>query len=128
MNVHTRFYRRRDEFMIAGVASGIARALDVDAWVIRLIFLILVIGFGTGVLLYFILWMLMPLESPGMIVEPYNFDSSATNRNHSLVGIVLMLAGAYMLINIFAPQIWRYAIPALLITGGIILFSQTRKK
>ncbi len=128
MNVHTRFYRRRDESMIAGVASGIARALDVDAWVIRLIFLILVIGFGTGVLLYFILWMLMPLESPGMIVEPYNFDSSATNRNRSLVGIVLMLAGAYMLINIFAPQAWRYAIPALLITGGIILFSQTRKK
>lgn len=128
MNVHTRFYRRRNESMVAGVASGIARALDVDAWVIRLIFLILVIGFGTGVLLYFILWMLMPLETPGMIVEPYPFDAPATNRNRSLVGVVLMLVGMYMLINIFAPQLWRYAIPALLITGGIILFSQTRTK
>lgn len=127
MTVHTRFYRRRDDYMIAGVASGIARALDVDAWVIRLIFLVLVIGFGTGVLAYFILWMIMPLEKPGMVITPYDFADTPVNRNRSVVGVVLMLVGTYMLINLFfGPQVWRYAIPALLIVGGIMLFGKKR--
>lgn len=127
MNVHTRFFRRRDDYMIAGVASGIARALDVDAWVIRLIFLILVIGFGTGLLAYFILWMIMPLEKPGMVIQPYEFFDDATHRNRNVLGMILMLIGVYMLVNLlFGPQVWRYAIPALLIVGGIVLFSNKR--
>lgn len=127
MNVHTRFYRRRDEYMIAGVASGIARALDVDVWIIRLIFIILVVGFGTGLLAYFILWMIMPLERPGMVIHPYEFATDSSNRNRNVLGIVLMLIGTYMLVNLlFGPQVWRYAIPALLIVGGIVIFGRKR--
>lgn len=127
MTVHTRFYRRRDDYMVAGVASGIARALDVDVWVIRLIFLILVIGFGTGILAYFVLWMIMPLEEPGMVIRPYEFVDDETTRNRNVLATILMLVGVYMLVNLlFGPQIWRYAIPVLLITGGIILFSRRR--
>jgi hypothetical protein len=33
------------------------------------------------------------------------------------------LIGAYLLINVlFGPQVWRYALPAMLIIGGIVLF------
>jgi hypothetical protein len=35
-----------------------------------------------------------------------------------------MLIGALLLVNVlFGPQVWRYALPAALIIGGIILFS-----
>lgn len=127
MNIHTRFFRRRDDYMIAGVASGIARALGVDAWIIRLIFLILVIGFGTGLLAYFVLWMIMPIEPNGVVIHPYQFADEDVNKNRSWVGVVLMLVGVYLLVSLlFGPQVWRFAIPVLLIVGGIFLFG--RKK
>jgi hypothetical protein len=127
MNVQTRFFRRRDDYMIAGVASGIARALGVDAWIIRLIFLILVIGFGTGLLAYFVLWMIMPLEPIGMVIQPYHFAYDETVKNRSWVGVVLMLVGVYLLVSLlFGPQVWRFALPVLLIIGGIFLFSQKK--
>jgi phage shock protein PspC (stress-responsive transcriptional regulator) len=113
--------------MIAGVASGIARALGVDAWIIRLIFLILVIGFGTGLLAYFVLWMIMPIEPNGVVIHPYQFADEDVNKNRSWVGVVLMLVGVYLLVSLlFGPQVWRFAIPVLLIIGGIFLFG--RKK
>ena len=127
MNVHTRFFRRRDDYMIAGVASGIARALGVDSWIIRLIFLILVIGFGTGLLAYFVLWMIMPLEPVGMVIQPYQFADDEVSKRRGWVGIVLMLMGVYLLVSLlFGPQIWRFALPVLLIVGGIFLFSQKK--
>jgi phage shock protein PspC (stress-responsive transcriptional regulator) len=113
--------------MIAGVASGIARALGVDAWIIRLIFLILVIGFGTGLLVYFVLWMIMPLEPLGIVIHPYQFADSDVNKRRGWVSGVLMLMGGYLLVSLlFGPQIWRFALPVLLIVGGIFLFSQKK--
>ncbi len=127
MNIHTRFFRSRDDAMIAGVASGIARALGLDAWIVRLILLILVIGFGTGVLAYFILWIIMPLEPEGVVIQPYQFANDEVNQRRAWVGGVLMLIGAYLLVTLlFGPQIWRWALPVMLIIGGIILFSNKK--
>ncbi len=128
MNVQTRFFRQRTHAMIAGVASGIARALGVETWIIRLIFLILVIGFGTGLLAYFVLWMIMPLEPIGTVIQPYHFAYDEVNKNQSWVGVVLMAVGVYLLVSLlFGPQIWRVAVPVLLIVGGIFLFGQKYK-
>ena len=127
MNIHTRFFRSRNDSMIAGVAGGIARALGLEAWIVRLIFLILVIGFGTGVFAYFILWIIMPMEPNGVVIHPYQFANDEVNQRRAWVGGVLMLIGAYLLVNLlFGPQIWRWALPALLIVGGIILFSNKK--
>jgi len=39
----------------------------------------------------------------------------------------LMLMGVYLLVSLlFGPQIWRFALPVLLIVGGIFLFSQKK--
>lgn len=127
MNIHTRFFRSRSDAMIAGVASGIARALGLDAWIVRLILLILVIGFGTGVLAYFILWIIMPLEPEGVVIQPFQFANDEVSQRRAWIGGVLMLIGAYLLVNmLFGPQIWRWALPVMLIIGGIILFSNKK--
>ncbi|MBP9153185.1 MAG: PspC domain-containing protein [Flavobacteriales bacterium] len=50
----------RKEGKILGVCAGLGDYLDIDPTVIRLGFLLLVFGLGTGVLLYLILAVVMP--------------------------------------------------------------------
>lgn len=55
--------RSEQDRMIAGVCAGLARYFDVDPTLIRIIFVILaLLGFG-GVILYIILWILMPQQA-----------------------------------------------------------------
>jgi len=56
-----RLMRSQSDKMIAGVAGGIGRYLAVDPVFIRLAFVALAFA-GVGVLLYPILWIIMPLE------------------------------------------------------------------
>jgi phage shock protein C len=57
--------------MIAGVSGGLARYLAVDPVLIRLVFVVLVVS-GPGVLIYPLLWMIMPLEPAGAAPAPAN--------------------------------------------------------
>jgi phage shock protein PspC (stress-responsive transcriptional regulator) len=45
---------------IAGVCAGLAHEFEIDPIILRAIFLLLFFGFGSGILLYLILWFLMP--------------------------------------------------------------------
>ena len=57
-----RLYRSRENKSIGGVCSGLAKYLDWDTAIIRLIFIFLVISAGTGILFYIVLWIAIPLE------------------------------------------------------------------
>ena len=56
-----RLMRSRNEKVIAGVAGGLAHYLAIDPVLIRLVVIGLVFT-GVGVILYPILWLVMPLE------------------------------------------------------------------
>jgi phage shock protein C len=45
---------------IAGVCGGLAEYFRVDVTMVRLVFLILALFGGNGILLYIILWLIMP--------------------------------------------------------------------
>lgn len=45
---------------LAGVCGGVADYLNLDATLVRIIWLILVLCFGVGVIAYIICWILMP--------------------------------------------------------------------
>ena len=47
---------------IAGVCSGFARYLEVDATLIRVIWLILAFGTGVGFIAYIVAWIAMPSD------------------------------------------------------------------
>jgi len=53
---------------LGGVCGGLARFSGVDAWLWRLAFTLLVIMAGTGLLVYVLMWILVPLEPevPGL--------------------------------------------------------------
>ncbi|ACL25684.1 PspC domain-containing protein [Chloroflexus aggregans] len=63
MNTQTqRLLRVRTERMLAGVAGGLARYFGIDPIIVRLIFVGLGLVNGIGVIIYLVLWLLMPNE------------------------------------------------------------------
>lgn len=72
MDVSTpRLMRSREDAIIAGVAGGIARYLGIDSAIVRLVFVALAFT-GVGVVLYPLLWIIMPIEgtpAPGRAAE-----------------------------------------------------------
>jgi phage shock protein C len=53
--------RTRDDKMIAGVCGGVARYLGVDANLVRIALVAaVVLGLGSGIILYAVGWWLMP--------------------------------------------------------------------
>jgi phage shock protein PspC (stress-responsive transcriptional regulator) len=58
-----KLYRSNTDKMIAGVCGGLAQYFGVDSTLVRLIFALLVFfGVGSGLVLYIILALIMPLE------------------------------------------------------------------
>lgn len=55
-----KLYRNTDDVIIAGVASGIAVYFNIDPVIVRLLFFITIFFNGIGILVYFILWLIMP--------------------------------------------------------------------
>jgi phage shock protein PspC (stress-responsive transcriptional regulator) len=56
-----RLFRDTDNAMIAGVAAGLSKYFGVDVLLMRILFVITVlITFGWGVLIYILLWLLVP--------------------------------------------------------------------
>ena len=55
-----RLMRSTNERMFAGVAGGLAEYFSIDPTLVRLIFVILALAGGPGLLAYLILWLVMP--------------------------------------------------------------------
>ena len=56
------FKRSRNDRWFGGVCGGIGRSTGMDAWVWRLIFVLLFTFAGAGLLLYLLLWIFVPSE------------------------------------------------------------------
>ncbi|MBN1484706.1 MAG: PspC domain-containing protein [Chloroflexia bacterium] len=54
--------------MIAGVCAGLAEYFAIDPTLVRLIFVILALMGGPGILIYIVLWIVMP-EGPTAVGE-----------------------------------------------------------
>ena len=61
-NVNRRLARPRDDRWIAGVCSGLARRFGLSSGVVRLLFVLSCLLPGPQILIYLILWALLPNE------------------------------------------------------------------
>jgi len=57
-----RAYRKMKGKVIGGVCEGLGEYWDLDPVIIRIIFLALIFGLGTGILLYLLLWIILPAK------------------------------------------------------------------
>lgn len=55
-----RLYRSAKDRILGGVCGGIAEYLNVDPTIIRLLWVLFILGFGTGILAYLIAWIIIP--------------------------------------------------------------------
>jgi phage shock protein PspC (stress-responsive transcriptional regulator) len=60
-----RLSRSRTDRVLGGVAGGVARHLDVDPIVVRIAFTVLGALYGLGVLVYLVLWLVLPADPEG---------------------------------------------------------------
>ncbi len=67
--------------MLAGVASGIARYLDVDVTVVRIVLAVLAVVGGVGVPIYLAGWLLIPDEGAEQSIAA-GFIQSLQSRSH----------------------------------------------
>ncbi|MFH0917123.1 MAG: PspC domain-containing protein [bacterium] len=59
-----RLQRSRTEKMVGGVCGGLAQYFDVDPTIVRILWVIITLLGGAGIILYIVLWVIMPLEPP----------------------------------------------------------------
>jgi len=55
-----RIYRDPDRRIFGGVCAGLAAYLNIDALIIRIVFAILFLAGGFGILIYLVLWVVLP--------------------------------------------------------------------
>jgi phage shock protein C len=61
--MNTKLYRSQSDKMLAGVCGGLGQYLGIDSTFVRLFFVLLgLAGQGAGVLIYLLLWILLPVE------------------------------------------------------------------
>jgi signal transduction histidine kinase len=106
-----RVQRADDGRVLAGVCSGIARALDVDATLVRLTFAFLALASGAGIVAYAGAWALLP--SP---------DSARSGTRRRVTGMLLLVwAGILTLggLGLSDSLVW----PLALVAAGVVLLS-----
>lgn len=54
--------RPNDDRMIAGVCSGLGNYLGIDPTVIRILFVLFSVFVGGGIIVYLVLWLVVPQE------------------------------------------------------------------
>jgi phage shock protein C len=146
--VSERLERSRTDRVVSGVCGGIAEYLDIDAMVVRVVFVILGLG-GVGILLYFVLLNLMPnpgepvafvqgADRTGASPDPQGAASASASVRHVTdpaegerrragLGILLIGLGVlFMLGNLglFRFFEWRDIWPLVLIAIGVFFIAQ----
>jgi phage shock protein C len=62
-----RLMRSSTDKKIGGVCAGLADYFDIDPTIVRVLWFLAVFCAGTGLLAYFILWIVLPLAPAGVI-------------------------------------------------------------
>ena len=60
--VTSRMRRSLTDSWIGGVCGGLARMMGVETWIVRLAVTLLTFFWGTGLVIYILLWVFVPLE------------------------------------------------------------------
>jgi phage shock protein C len=114
-----RLLRSREDRVIGGVAGGLAHYLSIDPVLVRLVFVVLAVFGGGGILAYVVAWIVIP-EAP--VDGPAPVPRAGSNTP-VFVGLALVALGGLLLADQLVPLFsWRYVGPVLLIAfGGLLL-------
>jgi phage shock protein PspC (stress-responsive transcriptional regulator) len=69
-----RLVRTQDDKMFLGVAGGIAQYLAIDPAIVRIAFVLLTLLHGWGLIIYFVMAIIMPVEGSPVSAKANAFD------------------------------------------------------
>jgi len=142
-----KIFRSIDDYMLAGVCGGLAEYFKIDGSLVRIIFVLLTLSGGAGILVYLILWLVIPKEQGLEKVinrekKVKEFANDVKNKAKSMakeikidtkikksgkkiniLGIALILVGVVSIWNQISPILidWNFFWPGLLILIGILV-------
>jgi phage shock protein PspC (stress-responsive transcriptional regulator) len=127
-----RLYRSATNRMIWGVCGGLAEYFALDPVLVRVIFVVLALASGTGVLLYIVLAIVMPSGSVPSLVSPEGAHMEEDGRSQEEPGRGPMLAGAILVavglvfllsnLGLFWWLSWDTLWPVIVIAVGVVIF------
>jgi phage shock protein C len=97
--------RSRKNRIIAGVCGGFAEYFNVDPTLVRLIWVLITLAWGAGLLLYIIAWLIIPEEEGKTESEEKPLQNAEGLK--VLVGGLLIFLGIVFLASAFFPNLLR---------------------
>ena len=134
-----RLSRSRDDRMLFGVAGGMAEWMDLDPAIVRLVWVLLILAGGVGLLLYIAAAIVIPEAPVGTGQAPLSEATATTaasaedrqarrearrgRGNPGIVfGLILVIAGTWFLLDRYLPQLdMSWFMPGALIVVGLVL-------
>lgn len=135
-------YRTRINKVIGGVAAGIAEYFKIDLMLVRILFIILTIFNGIGLLIYIVLWIILPMKpyneyvfnmgiDPNEEENPDSFRQMEKSRNKGALffGVLLILLGVLFLFENMIPDFSFFDIfPLVIIGAGVYMILRATGK
>lgn len=137
--VSRRLTRSQKNRVLGGVAGGLGEYLGIDPAILRILFVLMTVFGGSGIILYLVLWLTMPssssLQDVGTETIRENAEEMKTaarnvlhispqSRLHQTMGFFLVFIGGWWLLSnmgIFRMMHFEKFWPLLLILIGISL-------
>jgi len=128
-----KLFKSEKDKVFDGVCGGIGEYLGIDPVIIRLLWVLLVVFGGTGVVAYMVAIFIIP-KNPGneIPVDVEDLETSPAKVSNRFWGILLMIAGFLLLIGFIGPigglfagvtLLMGHALWPLLVIGlGLYLF------
>lgn len=148
-----KLYRSETDRVLGGVSGGLADFFDVDSTLVRIIFVLLTVFGGSGLIIYLLLWVIIPSESSVESALTKDFfhnnineikdktksfandvrvTAQANNGNsRNLFGMILLGVGVIFLLQnlgILTSYHFGRMWPILLILLGFALLMKRQKK
>jgi phage shock protein C len=145
-NENKSLFRSSQNRIIAGVCGGLGHYFDIDPTILRIVFVLMAIFGGSGILVYIILWLVIPSEVSNQVLSQDHIKENAKDMRQKAEsfahdirgqgvqgkdsrpwwGILILVIGAAFLMSNFGlfdfsevAKLWPLALVAL---GLFILF------
>jgi phage shock protein C len=151
-----KLYRSSTNAMLGGVCGGLGEYLGIEPTLVRLLFVLLALSSGAGVLLYLAMWLIVPLEGSttgttwqqtlrqgtqemadkaralGEELRKTTHNQSPSQASLVVGGLLVALGVVFLLQNLNLPGLWWFNMgmlwPLLLVVGGIALLLRRSKE
>ena len=110
--------RNRRSRVIAGVCGGLGRHLDIDPVLFRILFALLTVFGGFGLLLYAAAWLFVPDEDE-QESEGHRLLRGGRGTLAAVAVAVLVVLGFLAMIRVLSDGFW-HAVPLLLLAAAVI--------